>query len=498
MRLLCWSGAARPVGRDKDRVIIDQPASTPETEAPPTLPRRGIRLSLKVKLSLLITALVVLTVTLVSAFLIRQEQQTLTTEMTKRGLTIAENTSAAAKSSLIANDELTLNVLVNDAMKDPDVAYVAIVDENRTVLAHSDVGEIGKPIARPPGLESLGAEPLIRTYTTKPRGEIIDFAMPLVFSDTPVGALYLGFSKQAITDALARAFNRALIITLAMVVVGVVGAVGLSNLLSRPIFRLVRGTRAIAQGDFNVALPVTSGDEIGVLTDSFNQMARSLREKEMIKHAFTRYVAREVVEEILKDPEHLVLTGERREATVLFCDIRGFTPLSERLSPEEVVSLLNEFYTLMIETTFKHDGTLDKFLGDAVMAVFGAPIAHPDHATRAVRTAIAMQQGVTVLNESRMRDGKEQIHIGIGVAVGEVVAGTVGSGERMEYTVIGDSVNLASRLESNAKPGRILISGRTYEMVRHLVEVVPLGPIKVKGKEEQVEVFELVGHREGA
>ncbi len=498
MRLLCWSGAARPVGRDKDRVIIDQPASTPETEAPPTLPRRGIRLSLKVKLSLLITALVVLTVTLVSAFLIRQEQQTLTAEMTKRGLTIAENTSAAAKSSLIANDELTLNVLVNDAMKDPDVAYVAIVDENRTVLAHSDVGEIGKPIARPPGLESLGAEPLIRTYTTKPRGEIIDFAMPLVFSDTPVGALYLGFSKQAITDALARAFNRALIITLAMVVVGVVGAVGLSNLLSRPIFRLVRGTRAIAQGDFNVALPVTSGDEIGVLTESFNQMARSLREKEMIKHAFTRYVAREVVEEILKDPEHLVLTGERREATVLFCDIRGFTPLSERLSPEEVVSLLNEFYTLMIETTFKHDGTLDKFLGDAVMAVFGAPIAHPDHATRAVRTAIAMQQGVTVLNESRMRDGKEQIHIGIGVAVGEVVAGTVGSGERMEYTVIGDSVNLASRLESNAKPGRILISGRTYEMVRHLVEVVPLGPIKVKGKEEQVEVFELVGHREGA
>ncbi|HET6368901.1 MAG TPA: hypothetical protein VFG27_16840, partial [Pseudomonadales bacterium] len=145
-----------------------------------------------------------LTVTLVSAFLIRQEQQTLTAEMTKRGLTIAENISAAAKSSLIANDELTLNVLVNDAMKDPDVAYVAIVDENRTVLAHSDVGEIGKPIARPPGLESLGAEPLIRTYKTKPRGEIIDFAMPLVFSDTPVGALYLGFSKQAITDALAR------------------------------------------------------------------------------------------------------------------------------------------------------------------------------------------------------------------------------------------------------------------------------------------------------
>jgi len=454
-----------------------------------------MRLPLKVKLSLVIIALVFLTVSLVSAFLIRQEQQTLTAEMTKRGLTIAENLSAGAKSSLLASDELTLNVLVKDAMKDPDVAYVAIADENGTVLAHSDLGEIGKPMARPAGLETLGSTPLVRTYTTKPKGEVIDFAMPLVFSDTPVGALYLGFSKQTITNALAHAFWRAVIITGAMVVVGVLGAIGLSNLLSRPIFRLVHGTRAIAEGDFNVALPVTSRDELGVLTESFNQMARSLREKEMIKHAFTRYVAREVVEEILKDPEHLVLTGERREATVLFCDIRGFTPLSERMSPEDVVLLLNEFYTLMIETVFKHDGTLDKFLGDAVMAVFGAPIAHPDHAVRAVRTAIAMQEGITALNEARAKEGKERIQVGIGVSVGEVVAGTVGSGERMEYTVIGDSVNLASRLESNAKPGRILISERTYDKVRNLVEVVPLGPIKVKGKEEQVEVFELVGHR---
>jgi adenylate cyclase len=473
-----------------------RPAAVAGEPTPDPAPRRG--LSLKVKLSLVIIALVFLTVSLVSAFLIRQEQQTLTAEMTKRGLTIAENLSAGAKSSLLASDELTLNVLVKDAMKDPDVAYVAIVDENSTVLAHSDVGEIGKPIVRPEGFEKLGTEPQIRTYKTKPRGEVIDFARPLVFSETPVGALYLGFSKQALTDALALAFRRAVVITGAMVVVGVLGAIGLSNLLSRPIFRLVRGTRAIADGDFNVVLPVTSGDELGVLTDSFNQMARSLREKEMIKHAFTRYVAREVVEEILKDPEHLVLTGERREATVLFCDIRGFTPLSERMSPEDVVSLLNEFYTLMIETVFKHDGTLDKFLGDAVMAVFGAPIAHPDHAVRAVRTAIAMQQGITALNEARARVGKERIQVGIGVSVGEVVAGTVGSGERMEYTVIGDSVNLASRLEANAKPGRILISGRTYDKVRNLVEVVALGPIKVKGKEEQVDVYELVGHREGA
>src|SRR5262249_50413305 len=233
--------------------------------------------------------------------------------------------------------------------------------------------------------------------------------------------------------------------------------------------------------------------ELGTLTWSFNQMARSPREKEMIKRALTRYVAREVVEEVLKDPEQMILTGERREVTVLFCDIQGFTPLAERLTPEEVVSLLNEFYTLMIETTFKHDGTLDKFLGDAVMAVFGAPLAHPDHAIRSVRTAVDMRNGIAELNERRVAQGKAPIGIGIGLSLGEVVAGTVGTEDRMEYTVIGDSVNLAARLVANARPaGRILISGRTYEAVTDLVQVKDLGPLKVKGKEEQVEVYEVL------
>ena len=228
-------------------------------------------------------------------------------------------------------------------------------------------------------------------------------------------------------------------------------------------------------------------------------MARSLREKEMIKRAFTRYVAREVVEEVLKDPEQLGLTGERREVTVLFCDIRGFTTLAERLTPEEVVSLLNEFYTLMIETTFKHDGTLDKFLGDAVMAVFGAPIAHPDHAIRAVRTATDMRNGIAELNERRVTQGKAPIGIGIGLSLGEVVAGTVGTEDRMEYTVIGDSVNLAARLVDNARPaGRILISQRTYERVQDHVKALPLGSLKIKGKEEEVEVYEIISLQDHA
>ena len=471
--------------------IVAPPASLEaETAAAPE--RAPIRVPLKVKLSLLITALVVLTVALVGLFLLRQQQQSLTAEMTKRGLTMAENFAAGAKTPLLTNDELTLGVLVTDAMKDPDVAYVIVSDQDGNVLAHSDARAVKTAVVRPKELEPLKNRLLVQTYKT-PQGRIIDFAVPLIYGGVPVGALYLGFSEEAINAALASARNQALLITLLMVLAGLGGAVGLAALLSRPIFRLVQATGAIAAGNFNITLPVASRDELGVLTDSFNRMARSLREKEMIKRAFTRYVAREVVEEILKGPENLVLSGERRQVTVLFCDVRGFTPMSERLAPEEVVLLLNDFYTLMIETTFKYDGTLDKFLGDAVMAVFGAPMAHPDHSARAIRTALAMQEGITGLNERRVRDGKEAISVGIGVSAGEAVAGTVGTEDRMEYTVIGDSVNLAARLESNAKPGQILISHRTYERVRDLVDARPLGRIRVKGKEEEVEVYEVLG-----
>jgi adenylate cyclase len=454
------------------------------------------RLPLKVKLSLLITGLVVLAVLLVSGSLLRRQAQTLTDAVTKRGLTIAYNLAGGAKSALVSSDDLTLNILVKEAMSDKDVAYVIFVDEHGVVRAHSNVAMIGKRLVRPEPLQTPTDHVVIQTYMPHEGDEeIIDFATPLVFSKTPIGTLYIGFSKLAVTDAVTAARNQAIYVTAFMILLGVAGAVALATVLSRPIFRLVEATQVIAGGNLTLEVPVTSNDELGVLTASFNRMVRSLREKEMIKRAFTRYVAREVVEEVLKDPEHLMLSGERREATVLFCDIRGFTTLSERLTPEQVVSLLNEFYTTAIETTFKYDGTLDKFLGDAVMCVFGAPIAHPDHAARAVKTAIDMRSALTDLSKRRSMRGLDPFEVGIGVALGEVVAGTVGTEERMEYTVIGDSVNVAARLQSHAKAGSILISRRTYEAVHDLVEAVSRGPMKVKGKEEEVEVYEIVGFR---
>ena len=291
----------------------------------------------------------------------------------------------------------------------------------RKFSLHGDVALVGTVLERPKELKSAGNDLLVQTYTDPKEGDLIDFAVPLEFSKVRLGALYLGFSQKSIQRTLASATNQTILITCMMVLVGIAGAVGLSLLMTRPVSRLVEGTKAIAAGNFQISLAVSSRDEIGELVEAFNRMAKSLREKEKIKQAFTRYVAREVVEEILKDPEQMALTGERREVSVLFCDIRGFTPLAERL-PRKRSSLSSMNFNLMIDTVFKHEGTLDKFLGDAVMAVFGAPIAHPDHSIRAVRTAVAMQSGIAELSNRRVQDGKEPIAIGIGVSAGEAVA----------------------------------------------------------------------------
>jgi adenylate cyclase len=450
-----------------------------------------VRLPLRLKLSLVIISLLVATVLLVSGFLLRAQQRTLAEEMRKRGLTIAQNLAAGARTAVLTNDDLGLQLLVRDVARDGDVVYVAVIDSTGKVVAHSDLTQLGRRLERPTGARPVTDTVLVQTLPLDGHGDVVDFSVPLVFRRVQVGAAYVGFSQHGIVEAVGRARTRAAIITLAMLAVGIGGAVGLAAALARPIVRLMQGTRAVADGDFSVALAVTTRDELGALTAAFNDMTRSLREKEMIKHAFSRYVAREVVDEILKDPAQIAVTGDRREVTVLFCDIRGFTSMAETLAPEAVVELLNSFYELMIDITFKHDGTLDKFLGDGVMAVFGAPLYRPDHALMAARTGLAMQAGIRELNACRVAAGKSPIAIGVGLNAGEVIAGTVGTDARMEYTVIGDSVNLASRLESSAGPGQVLVSAETYERLRGAIPGRPLGRFDVKGKEKWVDVWEI-------
>jgi adenylate cyclase len=285
---------------------------------------------------------------------------------------------------------------------------------------------------------------------------------------------------------------KVILITLASLLVGIIISVLIVNYIIGPIKLLVTGVRAIGQGNYDVQIKLTSNDEIGDLTDAFNATAKSLQEKELLKGAFSTYVSTKVMEEILKDPTKLSLHGKRVRATVLFTDIRGFTSMSEILEPEQVVSVLNEYLTLQTDKVFKWEGLLDKFVGDAVMAVYGIPFPKDDDAYRAVRTAMDIREGVEKLNVIRAKRNQHVVEIGMGINTGDVVSGNMGSSQKMDYTVIGDNVNLSARLEANAPGGKIFVSESTYKETRDKIEYVEHEPIMVKGKKDQVKIFEPV------
>ena len=245
-----------------------------------------------------------------------------------------------------------------------------------------------------------------------------------------------------------------------------------------------------------VWLPVTS-PSIAIALATFGGTAYHYfvegREKRKVKQLFSRFVSRDVYHRLLEDPRRAALGGERRDMTVLFCDIRGFTTLSEVSPPEAIVATLNEYFTRMVSIVLAQGGTVDKFVGDLIMALFGAPLDDADHADHAVQTALAMSRELDALNGTRRANGQTPFDIGVGINSGEMVAGMIGSDRILSYTVIGDAVNLGSRLEGlNKQYGtRIIVSDATRTRLKARYEIRPLGDVTVKGRSQPISIFEV-------
>jgi|TARA_B100000929_G_scaffold290208_1_gene283059 adenylate cyclase len=210
-----------------------------------------------------------------------------------------------------------------------------------------------------------------------------------------------------------------------------------------------------------------------------------------VKNTFKRYVSKQVVDNLLDDETNLNLGGENREVTILFTDIRGFTSMAEKMKPEKVVLTLNEYFSEMIDIVFKHNGTLDKIIGDELMIVFGAPLSSDDDTERALNTAIEMQNKIEDLNKVRKKRKEPPILVGAGINKGQVVSGNIGSRDMMDYTVVGDTVNLGSRLCSAASAGEIIVSGRVKNSTEQLFSFKELKPIRVKGKKDKIDVYQV-------
>jgi adenylate cyclase len=243
----------------------------------------------------------------------------------------------------------------------------------------------------------------------------------------------------------------------------------------------------VAEGDFGAQVSVSSRDEMRTLADAFNDMTRGLLLRERYRSVLNKVVSRDVAAELMKGD--VELGGENRVVTVLFADIRGFTALTEGMEPQRVIGLLNECMECLSRAVDDEGGVVDKFIGDAVMAVFGAPVTQDDHARRAVRAAVRMRAGMAGLNEQRAARGERHLAVGVGVNSGIAVAGNMGSMNRLNYTVVGDTVNLASRLAGQAGPGEILIGGETLRLAGEGVQAPPLGGRVLKGFSAEVEVY---------
>ncbi len=251
-----------------------------------------------------------------------------------------------------------------------------------------------------------------------------------------------------------------------------------------------------ASGDHHsinfITVPLTddAGKSLGVVL-----VLEDITKEKRVKSNLTRYMSKDLVDKLTSGAGSVELGGTKREVTILFSDIRGYTSLTEKLGPNEIVEMLNEYFSHMVDAIFKFDGVLDKFIGDAIMAVFGAPVPLPDHALRSVKAALEMKHALAGFNEMRIANGKVPIQIGIGISTGEVLCGNIGSNKRMEYTAIGDGVNLSSRLESATKLYRAmtLLSEFTYDQVKDHVFTRELDFIRVKGKQKPVRIYELLG-----
>lgn len=280
-----------------------------------------------------------------------------------------------------------------------------------------------------------------------------------------------------------------LVIALAAVAMGA----RVAGIMAKGLEQVIGAFKKMAKNEYSRVPVLRTNDEIELLATGFNQMVDGLEERDKLRTTFGKYMTESVLQHLLSGK--IALGGDTLKVTVLFSDIRSFTSISETMDAQALVGLLNEYFTEMVTIVMRHGGVVDKYIGDAIMAIFGAPVPSENDAARAVHAAVEMRGALAQLNERLVARGAQPLRTGIGIHTGEVVAGNIGSEQRMEYTVIGDPVNVASRLESSTKElgVNVLISESTYQETKDTIRARPIRALSVKGRIEPVMTYEVLG-----
>jgi class 3 adenylate cyclase len=441
--------------------------------------------SLQLKFSALVVMLLAAASIGLTWIATQHERAALEAEIRTRGAALATNLAGDAKIPLLEEDPLSMGALVQQAGEVRGLIAARLLRREGIVAASLDPLEKGKRL----GPFISGEDKDAGRIAIERRQDHLVVTKPVVYSGVRVGEAQIVLDLGILVEPVIAETQRQLAaLALAVLLLGIIGGVGFVALLIAPIRRLRSGVERLAAGDLATRVPPTSRDEVGELTRAFNKMGESLLQKERIQNAFGRYASDYVLNTLLESPEGGDLSGAEREVTILFADIRSFTRLSEGMKARDVVALLNEVFQLASDRILARGGTIDKFIGDSVMAYFGAPVPDADHALHAVSAAIDIERAIAERDQMLTGD-RHRVQIGIGIHTGNVVVGTIGSDRRTDFTAVGDAVNVAHRLEKLARPGEILVSEAVQRRVRGTVKLRFEGERQLSGRVEPVHVY---------
>jgi len=473
---------------------IDKPE--PETPLSDIEGKFRIRIPIAVKLALAITLLIVSGMATLGFIILENQKIVLTQQANDMGSTIAHQFANSAAEMVLSDDSLGLQTLASNLLDSQQVKGAIIASEKGDSLVSKGIYPALSIIKQRTNISLKSKSNSFEWSTDLSSDEIfITYNSPIKFKQLTAGYVFITLSKKNMIRSLNNLRFVIIMITAFMSLIAIFLAFVMSKHLSQPIYNLVDASKAIDEGDYKFRLSERRNDEIGELAHAFNHMAHGLFQKSQVEDAFSRYVSSNVAQKVLQNLDEVELGGIHVTASVLFADIVGFTSISEKMPPDEIANLLNEYFTHISNIAQAHNGHIDKFMGDCAMAVFGVPELTSDHSYNAVSCAIAIQEAVKKLNQQRLKEKKIPVHFRIGVNTGIMIAGNLGSNDRMEYTVIGDPVNLASRLAGIAKGDQIVVLEEFYKQpnIERRINARKHKIIRVRGIKDEVSTWLVQG-----
>jgi adenylate cyclase len=437
---------------------------------PARLPRK---FPIAYKLALAFTLIISSGMVILGWVIATDQTMMLEQQMIESSHTVVQQLAQIAKEPVLADDTLTLKVIANHLNAQRGLFAVAIYSEEMKPIVQAGIVPDAALVADHANTNGM----FLYSKTVSDDGEPVTVTAsmsPMTVDGVTVGYALIGFDRSIVESAKQQTIRTVGLATLLFVLIGSLASIILGKRLTRPIHQIIKISRAISAGNYDVRFTKQRNDELGELMKAMNAMTDGLAEKEHVEKTFSRYVAPQVAREVLRDTAESAAVGRNVIASVLFADIVGFSRLSESLPAGEINTVLNEYFGYIAQIVDACHGHIDKYIGDCVMAVFGVPESDTLHAQHAVECAVLIQYLVATVNKRRKARGQVVLTFHIGINSGAMLAGNIGAADRLEYTVMGKEVNVASRLSAFAKPGQVLLSDATYDAIRKT------GPIQCK------------------